>query len=637
MGLKPFSNVDGMETMKRVVAHEVDQVIAYKAESYLLENLGIDLTHQIECYPKQNPSLIATAVKKSGPFEIAEKEIKPYREAGRLYRCLLLDAFQRMGVFTRSGERYEGGRLGEQLSIMPKYSRLCDVLLELLIDAGFIKKEGGEIVTTEELDKDTLGRELEEIEANKGQLVRSHKELRDFIELTWKCVRAYPGILRGEVPATDIMFPNSSTQLVEGLYKNNKAADHYNRLVSRNVYSYVVARVGRQEQAEKIRILEVGAGTGGTSAGVLEALKEYGEKVEYVYTDISKAFTLHGQKEYGAGYPFVEFKMLDIEKEIEVQGYRRNDFDVVIATNVLHATRDMKKTLRNVKALLKTNGWLVINEGTAVSDFATLTFGLLEGWWLFEDEGNRIKGSPLLSSRMWEQLLKEEGFDEVVMICPTGSEGREHFQNVMIGESNGKVRTGIQRQKRREKDSRKRQQAEEQRIEGLQEKAPENGKIKQEQLLSGHEKRDYIEDKIVESVAGVLRIERGELNPEEPFMDLGVDSILAVEIVNRVNERLSVKLKTNDLFNYPTIQRLSSYISEEIVPGSDCVPQVSAIETAELFKSSTDITKKTVPPSLESGNDGNNQHINDNAIVELLNKLDAGEIGIEEVVDNLTS
>lgn len=59
---------------------------------------------------------------------------------------------------------------------------------------------------------------------------------------------------------------------------------------------------------------------------------------------------------------------------------------------MLHATRDMAATLENCKALLRPSGLLIANELTAKTAFLTLTFGLTEGWWLYDDAGLRIPG-----------------------------------------------------------------------------------------------------------------------------------------------------------------------------------------------------------------------------------------------------
>ena len=91
-----------------------------------------------------------------------------------------------------------------------------------------------------------------------------------------------------------------------------------------------------------------------------------------------------------------------------VQGHPIGHYDVVFATNVLHATRDMAVTLQRCKALLRTGGLLIANELTTKTEFLTLTFGLTDGWWLYDDVARRIPGSPILSRCKSLQIGKRE-------------------------------------------------------------------------------------------------------------------------------------------------------------------------------------------------------------------------------------
>ncbi len=84
----------------------------------------------------------------------------------------------------------------------------------------------------------------------------------------------------------------------------------------------------------------------------------------------------------------------------DIQKYTVGTFDILFATNVLHATRDMEVTIQNCKALLRKGGLLIANELTTKTEFLTLTFGLTDGWWLHDDSNRRIPGSPLLSRQV---------------------------------------------------------------------------------------------------------------------------------------------------------------------------------------------------------------------------------------------
>ena len=94
------------------------------------------------------------------------------------------------------------------------------------------------------------------------------------IVLVEACLRALPEILTGKRLATEVIFPDGSMHLVEGVYQGNAGADYFNGVLADTAVAYVRERLARDPAAE-IRILEIGAGTGGTTAAVLPALAPF--------------------------------------------------------------------------------------------------------------------------------------------------------------------------------------------------------------------------------------------------------------------------------------------------------------------------------------------------------------------------
>ncbi|MDQ3510959.1 MAG: methyltransferase, partial [Pseudomonadota bacterium] len=259
---------------------------------------------------------------------------------------------------------------------------------------------------------------------------------RAYLTLIEACLRRLPEILTGALPATDVLFPDSSMHLVEGIYKHNLIADHFNRVLGDNLRAEFAARAARGERG--LRLLEIGAGTGGTTAGLLPMLRGFGDLVEeYCYTDLSKAFLLHAQEAYKPEFPALRTAIFDVGKPLSMQSIEGNRYDAVIATNVLHATSNMRETMRNAKALLKRGGIVLINEISDWSWHTHFTFGLLEGWWLYEDERLRLPGSPCLSPGQWEKLLKLERFQEIRF---PARDDHGLGQQVVVARSDGVVR-----------------------------------------------------------------------------------------------------------------------------------------------------------------------------------------------------
>ena len=238
-------------------------------------------------------------------------------------------------------------------------------------------------------------------------------DLKAGVVLVETTMRALGDILTGKRRATDVMFPDSSMRLVEGTNQGNKIADFFNGVLADTVIAYIRER--EAHGAEALHILEIGAGTGGTSAMLLAKLRELnGHQVqEYCYTDISRGFLLHGEQAYGAANPFLTYRLFNVEESLAPQEVPEAAFDIVIAANVLHTTSNIRRSLRNAKAALKKHGLLLLIEMSANTLFSHLTYGLLEGWWAYDDAELRLPGCPALSSRSWRVVLEGEGFQEI--------------------------------------------------------------------------------------------------------------------------------------------------------------------------------------------------------------------------------
>jgi SAM-dependent methyltransferase len=163
-----------------------------------------------------------------------------------------------------------------------------------------------------------------------------------------------------------------------------------------------------------LRILEIGAGTGGFTSTVLPALNKpgYGYMYSnYTYTDISSGF-FKAAKERFNDFPNLEFAKLDIGQDMASQGIQQNSYDLVIAANVLHATPSLHNTLSNCRALLRPGGRLLLLElCCSEAKFINYAMGFLPGWWLGESECR--PNEPFLQPAQWDLALRNAGFDGI--------------------------------------------------------------------------------------------------------------------------------------------------------------------------------------------------------------------------------
>ena len=389
-------------------------------------------------YPLEQPSYLAPVVDRlpdrSERMEAILAQHRAWDESLRRFALTgLVHAFKHLG-WDASIIKTDPSHIREQLNIIPKYTPWFNEVIRFLKQEGIIQtaagEEGLEFADRRELSDFDLKQE-------QAQLVKQHPSMKAHAELLTACLENLPAVLTGAFPATDVLFANASMKRLEGVYKDNPVMDFFNARVADVVEQFVRLRQKDLPPGQVIRILEVGAGTGATSAAIFNRLLPFKDRVTYDYTDISKSFLMYGEENYRDHAPYLRTAILDIERPFEAQGIDVNHYDVVVAANVLHATRNISNTLARIKSALKGNGLLVLNELSKNTLFATLTFGLTDGWWLFEDSEIRLPGSPGLSSEQWKRVLSEERFCPIKFPDP---EARDMGQQIIVAESHGWVR-----------------------------------------------------------------------------------------------------------------------------------------------------------------------------------------------------
>lgn len=352
---------------------------------------------------------------------------------------------------------------------------------------------------------------------DKDTILVTYPELEPHINLLETCLNHLPSILTGQIDALSVLFPNGSFELVEPIYRNNPIADYYNQQVAEIIVNYIKEK--RKHSNFTIRILEIGAGTGSTSKIVIPTIS--GMNVEYTYTDLSLAF-LNKAKRTFSEYDFIKYDIYNVEKPYKENNY----FDIVIATNVIHATKDIYNTITNTYNLLNDEGIFILNEITRRQDFATLTFGLTEGWWL-STEPLRIPNSPLLSIETWQNVLTDCHFDNVVSHGEVG-------QHIIVGFINRKM-----------------------------------NKTKGTFIANTHPEPTINKGSInkakswlKETISSVMHIPQQEIEDHIPFSQYGIDSLITLELIEPMKKVLGY-IPATILFEYPTIDQLANYLNLE--------------------------------------------------------------------------
>ncbi|MFH9353819.1 SDR family NAD(P)-dependent oxidoreductase [Kitasatospora sp. NPDC017646] len=272
-----------------------------------------------------------------------------------------------------------------------KHARLLDVLLAQAVSDGVLTATGPDTwgITAAPRAGELFRRLLED-----------HPDQSVTVLTYGVCGGRLADVLTGEADPLEILFSDSDN-LVQRFYEASTFfVPHTQALVGwiRNV-------VDGWPADRPLRILEVGAGTGATTAALLPHLPS--ERVHYTFTDVSPAFFPAAEKRFHA-FDFVTHRVLDAGSDPVAQGFEPGAYDLVIAANVLHATRDISRALRGMATLLADGGHLVALETHSVELLAPV-FGLLDSFWLPTDQDVRPDG-PLVPYDRWPGLLTDCGF-----------------------------------------------------------------------------------------------------------------------------------------------------------------------------------------------------------------------------------
>ncbi len=319
----------------------------------------------------------------------------------------IAQALQALGWQPAVGELMTAPDLQSRLGIQSSFTRLLTRYLQLLVDDGMLAREG------------TAYRYLQPARCDDPESAWRRLWIENsafFAELTLlgRCGRALPELLRGDTSPQTVIFPDDRLTTAESLYHDSSSVWFYNRAAR----AAVSAWLAMQPRGSVVRILEIGAGTGGLSGHLLPVLPA--DRTEYVFSDLSSHF-LHKAEEKFAAYPFLRFQRLDIERDPVEQGFAPHSFDIVIASQVLHATTDLQVTLNHVRQLLAPGGALMMVEIVKPSVWLELVFGLMDGWWRFQDTDIRPE-SPLLTTEGWLTQLQTAGFDDAREVTSAASE-----------------------------------------------------------------------------------------------------------------------------------------------------------------------------------------------------------------------
>ncbi|WP_020519531.1 non-ribosomal peptide synthetase [Catelliglobosispora koreensis] len=259
----------------------------------------------------------------------------------------MIHALQAGGLFPEPGTSHTLDDILTGAAVSPKHHRLVRRWLRALTHEGLLSHHDGRyslVAAVQPLDQAWAG--VDEV------ALPTDQALLDYFRAS---ISSLPALLRGDSDPLRLLFPDGKLDVSQTLYEDAL----FNRWA--NEAAGAVVRHLTGQFRGPVRILEVGAGGGGTTQSVLSALSD----VDYTYlsTDLSPYFLNQSQARF-TDNTAVHYAVCDLNADLRAQGLAPNSFDLIIAGDVLHATADVDAVLGRLRDVLAPGGWIVALEMT---------------------------------------------------------------------------------------------------------------------------------------------------------------------------------------------------------------------------------------------------------------------------------
>ncbi|KAJ5161072.1 Acyl transferase/acyl hydrolase/lysophospholipase [Penicillium capsulatum] len=302
-----------------------------------------------------------------------------YPHQRRLVLAYVVEAFAKLGCDLA---RLSPRDVVPVLPVLDRHRKLVRQYHRVLEDGGLISAAEHGFVRTDVPVDSTLAEDIYQMVVD---LWPQHKVVTQLVKVIGANLAQ---CLVGDIDGLQLIFGDRANKLLlEDMYENWPLLRTPTLLLG----DFLKTAFSNSNGGGKFRILEIGAGTGGTTKHIVKYLRSHGIPFEYVFTDVSTSLVSAAKKKFKDAKE-MSFEVLDIEKAPK-QEYE-NAFHMIIATNCIHATRSLNQSLVTLNRMVRADG----------------AVALFEGWWRFEDD----RTHALMNEKHWEKEMKAAGFKEVL-------------------------------------------------------------------------------------------------------------------------------------------------------------------------------------------------------------------------------
>ena len=422
--------------------------------------------------------------------------------------------------------------------MIPKYRKFFYVMIKELLKCKLVVISASEKSSLDSFKfqcQDILHTNLESICTS---ISEKYPQWADRFRFPLYCFEYLADVLHGKMDPLMVLFPDGNLNF---MYKFDRIGDPLGDIYC-NVYVQVIADYVRNliTKGEKVRILQVGGGIGQITRQLLHKLICLSDNIEYWFTDIGKAYIDRAKTVFTSYSHMMKFCTFDVTKNPTAQGII-GSFDIVLTYNVIHAVPSIMDAVSNLKHCLDDRGILFIIECVKNEMWATLTWGILDGWWVFQDYHIRPH-EPMMEPQVWERVLYDVGFSSVLSF-PEEERERSFVEKFLFVCSANPLDV-----------------------------PPSNSKYEQVELktLNHYDNPvkeietvnvsiEQIYDELKKIWTELLGVE--DIQPNDNFKSLGGESLLALQMIYLIRKRIGPKLVIQHITANSTLKALANFIS----------------------------------------------------------------------------
>ncbi|MEM9492841.1 MAG: AMP-binding protein, partial [Myxococcota bacterium] len=242
----------------------------------------------------------------------------------------MLSGLLECGLFAEPGHAHSAEEILHAARVHERHHWLIRRWLGLLTEAGWLtcEQQRWAYPRHEIVDAAAVDRAWQQVEDGVARGLCTD----EFVRYHRTHVEQLRALLQHEQNPFELLFPQGKQDVAHAIYRDDAVARYNNHAVAALMNRIAAGH----PEGTRLRILELGAGTGATSGVVIPVLD--GHEVDYLFTDITAFFLAEARQQFSER-PWVRFGLFDLDRDYRAQGYAPNSADIVLCAGMLNSTR----------------------------------------------------------------------------------------------------------------------------------------------------------------------------------------------------------------------------------------------------------------------------------------------------------